>query len=305
MMGDQTGNVKAVVPVKHLLTFKEKLGVFRAIVVRNFILLTRFRISALVAVIGLFVSLASFFFLNAVITPNPIYFGSFGEQYLDYIVIGTAFFAFSGATLGLYLNMIRGGYFSNRLELILASPLRLRGFLTFLTFWALLFSALIVTAYLCVGVLVFGVHISPTAEGAWILILVFLLTTLSLSGIGLLSGSMFLLMDVKGKLEPVSWFFSTFAGLLSGVVFPREVFLDKAPILYELSKFFPHTYALDAFRRLLVGATLTTPTDGSIVFFDVIMLTLFAVALFPMGLLCFTWGIRKAERDGGLARWGG
>ncbi|MCK4717660.1 MAG: hypothetical protein KAT70_03235 [Thermoplasmata archaeon] len=212
-----------------------------------------------------------------------------------------AFMAYAGISLSMYSNIIRGSYWGNTLEIIMSSPLSFPSFFVMTALWTYFTATLGILLYLLLGVFVFGAGIAITST-FWLIIPLLVLSCIAISGFGLMSGSMFLLADVKGNVEPISWAVGVLSGLVSGVVFPPEIFLTVAPPLYHLSRIIPHTYAIDAFRRtVLNGEGLSNPMVQQ----DFIMLALFAMILFPLGLYMFARGIRKAERTGKLARWGG
>lgn len=293
-----------IVPVKTKLSLAEKFGLLSAMITRNWILWKRFKISALFAVVSTFVTLGTFFFLQMVIVPQDRYFAQYGGDFFTFILLGMAFFAYANISLSMYLGVIKNTYFSNWLEMIMSSPMGFANYFGITTVWAYITATFSISFYLLIGTVVFGAAISfPPAF--WLVVVVLILATLAISGIGLISASMFLLFDVKGAIEPVSWFFSTFAGLVAGSVFPPEVFLDVFPPLYGVSRILPHTYALDAFRRLMAGAGWNTMVDGSpIIQLAILKLVIFCLILLPIGIVMFRAGMRKAEKEGKLARWG-
>lgn len=287
--------------IKHYLTFKEKLVVAYICVERKILLSLRFKISALFSCIGMFVGLATFFFLGKLIQPGiTIYISQYGSgAYFPYVLLGMAFGTFSGLALSLYLDVISSTYWSNWLEMIFSSPMGFRTYMGITMVWVYLTSVLTIIIYFLVGVFIFGAELTmPSAW--WLAIIVLALAVIAISGFGLISASMFLLADVKGGVEPVSWAIAIGAGILSGIVFPPEIFLDTAPSLYYLSRLLPHTYALDAFRRIVLNDEGLSPIVTS----AILKLMLFCVVLLPIGAYMLKKGLEKAERTGKLARWG-
>jgi ABC-2 type transport system permease protein len=87
------------------------------------------------------------------------------------------------------------------------------------------------------------------------------------------------------------------SGLVVGVYYPPE--LLPSP-LQLLSKIFPHTYGLEGIRLVMQnGETLGSPN----IIWIIGVLVIFSIILLPLGIALFSAGIRKAERDGTLARW--
>ena len=293
---------KAIVPVKTSMSFRGKLDFIRAIYTRHYYLWKRFKVSAIVGTIGSVVAILSFFFLNYVIQPDPQYFAEYGGDFFTFVLIGVAFFAYANVCLIAIRSIISETYFSNWLEIILSSPIKLYNYLLVVLTRALVSSTINILFYILIGVFLLGAVIAVPSN-IFILLAVLLLAIISITGLGLISASTFLLMDVKGGSEPVTWFFATFAGLVSGSFFPPEIYLDIFPPLYYLSRVFPHTYALDAFRRLLNPA-MSQATDMPIIMNDLFMLLIFTIIFMSIGIVMFRSGMRKAERDGNLAKWG-
>ena len=150
--------------------------------------------------------------------------------------------------------------------------------------------------YFIVGIFVFGASLVLSST-AWILLPIFILLVISLSGIGLMSASMFMLANAKGNIEPIGWAVTTLTGLVAGVYFPPE-FLPAS--IQVLSKILPQTYAIEAIRGILLhGESITSPT----IQLSLLYLVIFSIILLPIGMWMFNRGIKKAEREGTLARW--
>lgn len=301
------GNDEVIVPVKERMSLMEKLGVSRAMLTRTYVLYTRFKISAILGLISLVIGLATFFFINLVITPKDQFFTAYGGNYFTYVLIGMIFFNFAGISISIYLSIIKTNYFSNWLEMILSSPMRFSTYFSIVIGIAYLSAMISMVTLLGAGVFLFNAPISFNLDYP-LLFLVLFLSMLAISGIGLLSASMFLLFDVKGDLEPFSWFFATFASLLAGSMFPTEVLKTLAPPLdglWFVSRMLPHTWALEAFRVVMAGGTLDTIVGGRYIVWDcILMLIIFILIFFPAGAVGFRKGMKKAEKEGKLARWG-
>lgn len=286
---------------KHNLTFREKMVVMWVLTERRIRLWGRFKISAVFGIIGSMVALATFFVINYILGPSlDDYYAQYsgGSGFFTYILVGMAFGAFAGTSLSIYLGIIQATYFGNTLELILTSPMKFYTYFVSTVLWAFVTSTISIASYLLVGVFVFKVDLG-TPSSMWLVILVLGLAVIAVSGIGLISASMFLAYDVKGNVEPISWFVSTSAGLVSGTMFPPEAFIEIWPPLYYLSRFLPHTYALRSFRLIMMGEGLYNP----LIVGDLLTLVIFCMLLLPLGAHIFQRSMSKAERIGKLARW--
>jgi len=83
-------------------------------------------------------------------------------------------------------------------------------------------------------------------------------------------------------------------GLLGGALFPTQTLPDWVQALAQL---LPLTPALAGLRAALDGAT---PTD---VLGYAVELLVMAAVLFPVGVVAFSWSIRRAKEDGTLGHY--
>jgi ABC-2 type transport system permease protein len=80
---------------------------------------------------------------------------------------------------------------------------------------------------------------------------------------------------------------------LTGTMFPVQT-LPKA--LRDLAQLIPITHSLEGMRlALLEGASLRS------VAYELLILSAFAVVLFPASLLFFSWTLRRARMEGTLS----
>jgi hypothetical protein len=136
---------------------------------------------------------------------------------------------------------------------------------------------------------------------------VVLLGAVAVLGLGLVSAAMFMLVNAKGWSDPVGWAIGVAQGLAAGVNFPIAILPGP---LRALAQLLPHTYTIDAARRLLLPsadlpalplhAVLAplTPLQA-----DLAALVLAAALLPCLGAAAFAAGLAKARTDGGLSRW--
>jgi len=277
--------------VKHYLSFGETMRVIASYLARSGRLWYRFKISFVFTLISMFVAIAIWFFMSKFMT------ATFTDDYFTFVLVGIVINQYVLVTLSTYLDSLQGLYWSNQLEFYLTSPARLRTFYLASLTWTYLYASINAILYFSIGTLVFGANLNFTIDALLIIPILFLLI-IGLSGIGLISASMFLLADAKGEIEPINWVVSTMTLLVSGVVFPFERFLDEFPPLYYVAIALPQTWAIASIRSILTeGAGLDTalPIIG--------ILIVFALILFPLGLFMFRMGIKKGEKMGSLAKW--
>ena len=280
--------------MKHALSSLEKLGVIWVYLCRRAKLWLRFKISFVFSFVAMFVTIAIFYFMNLFV--GPVQFDYYDGPFFTFVLIGLAINQYMQTTLNIYLGTMHSMYWSNWLEIILTSPMRLKTFFSSVMTWTYLYATMNVAFYFIIGIFVFGAKFTFPAT-AWIVIPILILLIISLSGIGLISASMFMLANAKGDIEPIGWGVATISGLVAGVYFPPKYL--PAPVQL-ISKILPQTYAIDAIRRILLnGEGISSPS----IQLTIVYLIAFSIILLPIGMFMFNAGIRKAEKEGTLARW--
>lgn len=281
--------------VKHNLTIRETMRVIASYLAKSGRLWYRFKISFIFSLISMVVAIAIWFFMNRFL---EIKMGEdYGTDYFTFVLVGIVINQYVLITLSTYLDSLKGLYWSNQLEFYLTSPARLRTFYISSLTWTYLYASINALLYFGIGVFLFGAQLNFSINALLIIPIMFLLI-IGLSGLGLISASMFLLADAKGEIEPIHWIISTLTLLVSGVVFPFEKFWWEFRPLYYVAISLPQTWAIAGIRAILTekaGLGTTLPILG--------ILILFALILFPLGVVMFRMGIRKGERVGSLAKW--
>lgn len=239
----------------------------------------------------------------------------FGEEVpaLQNLAGGYINFLISGMMIHLLLTTaVSGPYdgvmesFSNdRLEIILASPLRLPVFVTGLAAGRYVKTVIQVVIYLAGGLLVLGFHFTGMPAFHWLLA-VLIPAILACTGLGLMAASSIYTLDARGGQDPVRFFVGMISGLLAGVYFPLQLLPVWAQWIGHLV---PHTYAIDGVRRAVFGVDSVPllPIHGwvpaSPLTVDCSVLVLYALVALPIGWKTFQFGIRLARTDGRLSRW--
>lgn len=280
--------------VKHNLTFRETMRVIASYLARSGRLWYRFKISFIFTLISMIVAIAIWFFMSKFMTAD------FTDDYFTFVLVGIVINQYVLVTLSTYLDSLKGLYWSNQLEFYLTSPARLRTFYIASLAWTYLYASINAILYFALGVFLFGANLKFTLDALWIIPILFLLI-IGLSGIGLISASMFLLADAKGEIEPINWAVSTMTLLVSGVVFPFEEFNEHFKPLYYVAIALPQTWAISGIRTVLTGGTEGPILDTILPIIGILIV--FAFILFPLGVFMFRMGIRKGERVGSLAKW--
>ncbi len=288
--------------VKHGLTFKEKMEMIASYASVRAKLWYRFRVSFFISLLSMVIAILIWFFMGVVLGNIDLGSGYQNVNYFTFVLVGIIINQYITLTLTTYLDTLREIYWDNRLELYMTSPARLNTFFVSALLWTYLYATINVLIYFSVGIFVFGANLSlPSAAHAFGMILILLLLIVALSGIGLISASMFFFLEAKGSEEPISWFLVTITGLVAGVFYPAEIFLTHFPPLYYLSQALPQTHAIGAIRKIMMIGGPGLPLTELLR--TIIILAVFALILFPLGQAMFKKAVRKGEKEGKLAKW--
>lgn len=267
------------------------MAVAAAFLKRDLSMAVSYRVSFLLQMAGIFFNVALFYFLSQLFGGALVgQLDKYGGDYFSFVLIGLAFSGFMGLSLTSFAGSIREGQMMGTLEIMLLSPTRLSAILLSSALWPYLLTTLRVIVYFLLGVTVFGLSLSQ-ANFATALVVVALSIT-SMSGIGILSAAIVLLIK---RGDPIAWAMGSVSSLLAGVYFPIAVLPGW---LESISQFLPLTYALNAMRlAMLQGASLGE------VRVDLFALLGFSVVLTPLALLAFRRALRRARMDGSLIQY--
>ena len=275
---------------------------------REFIIWWSYKMNAIMWVLDVFFNTTVFFMLSLITHGSGISFAPYGVNYVSFVVIGLFVSYISYTNLGDAFTRISRIYWNGAMDLYLLSPLSyftpmlgimFRGVIDDYprSFLAMLF------AWLFFGA-VFVFH-SPL-----VLILIVILVLTSTLGIGIISASSFYLFGFRQQTEPVRFIFQDIIiALTAGYYYPITVLPYPLQIL---GSFIPHTYALDALRRLMIpGGDVLTPVlplqlaiQGiSPIMLDILVLAVMSLIFLPLGWWMYIKGIERARREGTLTRW--
>jgi len=267
------------------------MAVATAFLKRDFSLAISYRLSFLLQFVGIFLSVAVFYFLSQLFGGAvAAQLEAYGGDYFSFVLIGLAFSGYMGLSLSSFAQSIRENQMTGTLEIMLLSPTRLSAILLSSSLWSYVLMTVRFVVYLLLGVLVFSFSLSQANLLAALVVL--LLSIASFSGIGIISAA-FVLVLKKG--DPISWLFGGVSTLLAGVFYPVTVLPDW---LEPLSRFLPLTYALDAMRlTMLQGYSLYD------VRFDMLVLLGFTLVLTPIALFAFSQALKRAKMEGSLIQY--
>ena len=275
---------------------------------REFIIWWSYKMNALMWVLDVLFNTIIFFMLSLVTRGSNISFFPYGNNYVSFIVLGLFVHHISFTNLGDCFVRVARIYWGGTMDLYLLSPLSY-----FTPMMGVMFRGVIDDYPRSVLALLFGwlffgavfVFINPH-----ILLVLLLLILISTLGIGVISASSFYLFNFKQQTEPVKFIFQdVIIALAAGYYYPITVLPYP---LQVLGSFIPHSYALDALRRLMIpGGDTSIPVLPLQLFLpginpvtlDIIILVLMSIVFLPLGALMYVKGIEKARREGTLTRW--
>lgn len=291
-------------PRSWLSGLRSSLAVARIQFIRNARIWAYFKVNAGLQLVQALAQLAIFLFLGELVAHDR-FSAMAGGSYTSYLVIGMVLLQILDKSLIGPFTSLSGAYWSTRLESLMLSPHPLGLILVTDTFWYYAMTTINAAAILGLGAF-FGARFAAPSSVPLFLTVLFL-GAIGVFGLGMISASTFSLLNAKGRNEPVTWAVHLLQGLACGLYFPFQMLPWG---LQALGLLLPHTYAIDAARRLMIeGYTVeaTLPVQsfvgGDPVVADCLFLALSVVLYLPLGLLLFRRGIRKSKRVGNLSRW--
>lgn len=225
--------------------------------------------------------------------------------FVNFVISGMVLNTLLGTALSGPYSSLLESFWNNRLEIIMASPLRLPVFVTGLSAGRYVDAFMRMAIYLICATLFLG-FTWPAFSGILLSIAVLIPALLACTGLGLIAASSFYTLDARGGQDPVRFFVETISAIAAGVYFP----VHFLPVWAQwISLIVPHTYAIDGMRRAMFG-TKSIPLMPVHQFvalhpiaYDCLMLSLYALVTLPIGWKLFQYAIRLARTDGRLSRW--
>jgi ABC-2 type transport system permease protein len=211
-------------------------------------------------------------------------------SYLSFIVTGILV---SNVVLSL-TGGLTSGLRPWMLESILMTGIRPSTFVLGTVAWSYTLSVIFFIPQLLIGVYFFNVGLSVNILS---FVLAVLISGVIVFGLSMASVGMRLVTKVT---DPINWILGISMSLLSGQTFPVQFLNSYFPGIQYVSWCLPYTWIFDIIR-------LTTLANASILQPSVAVAFLvslgYAVALVPVGLSVFLWGLRRAKKQGTLGWW--
>ena len=275
---------------------------------REVIIWLSYKMNAIMWVLDTLFTTIIFFMLSLVTRGRDISFFPYGGNYVSFVVLGLFVYFISYTNLGDCYRRVARIYWGGTMDLYLLSPLSYFTPLLGVMFRGVIDDYPRSILALLFGWLFFGAVF--TFHSPLLLLVILILVLLSTFGIGIISASSFYLFDFKQQTEPVKFIFQdVIIALTAGYYYPLTVLPYP---LQVLGSFIPHTYALDALRRLMIpgGDTLKAVLPLQLampglspIMLDILVLSAMSLAFLTLGWFMYIQGIEKARRDGTLTRW--
>lgn len=213
---------------------------------------------------------------------------SYGGNFVSFMLLGVVITTFSATSLNAFSRSLRTAQTTGTLEALLFTRARLPVLVIGISLYPFVREALRTIVYIIGGFLILGltldnVNVLPALTS-------FLLFVLVMLSMGLIAAS-FTLVFKQG--DPVTLLLVAGAGFLSGVVYPVSVL----PLwLQRSAQALPQTHAIEALRL-----SVLSNAGFSDISTQLIVLSVFAVLMFPLSLLAFATAMDKARSEGSLA----
>lgn len=262
-----------------------------AFIKKGFLTEASFKLNFFLNICGVLVTLLTYFFIDKLFGQKMVAnLEEFGVNYFSYVLLSMAFYGYIGVGLGSFVNQIQAEQIEGTLEAILLTPTSIPTILFSMALWNLVFASLDAVLYILFGIFFFKINF--TNINILSTLIIFLLTLISFSSLGIISAS-FIMIFKRGN--PVGWLINILEGLISGVYFPVTVLPGW---LQFLAKFFPITYAIRAIELAVYkGYSLIH------LFKELIFLFLFSLILLPLSFVAFKYSLKRAKQEGSLAQY--
>ena len=264
------------------------IGKLLAFLKRDFLSEVTYRVAFLFQVVGMFFSIAAFYFMTKMIDPQAE--GLDGIPPFEWLLMGLAFQYYFSTALYSFSAKIRSEQLLGTLEAMLVSPTPTSIVIFSSAAWDFTYGAIRVLIYLLFATLIFDVHLYTNSLGA--LALGVLLTLLSSAGLGILSAS-FILYFKRG--DPINFFLSGLTTFFGNVFFPVE---QLPEVLRPISDYLPITWSL----RIVRGSLLQGQPSSELLD-ELMRLAILTLVLLPLGFFCSRIAIRRAKREGSLIQY--
>ncbi|MEA3055300.1 MAG: type transport system permease protein [Actinomycetota bacterium] len=231
-------------------------------------------------------------FIAKQLTNEGVVKGSDANDLLLFLLIGTLVWAYLSAVLDDISLVVTWERWEGTIEHTLMAPVPRVAHLIGTAVFGVLHAMMRTTLILAFALPFFHVDLS---QASWTTAIVLMLVgSLSLVGLGILAGVLPMLYPERG--EQMSFMVQAVVLLISGVYYSVDTLPGWLRVVSRLS---PATYLLRGVRSALIDGKTSADLAG-----DIGILLVFAVVLIPASIATFTAAERWAKRTGRLKRQG-
>ena len=249
-----------------------------------------YRVTFLQGLVTMLLGLVTINFVARLVDQGaPAELAPYGNDYFGYALIGVSFALFAQSVSGRFSSVVRSAQVTGTLEVMLSNRTSLPTFLACSSLYGLAFGVVRLVLTLVLGATLLGADLR--ADQAATALAVFLLTTATFAGLGILAAAFVLRFK---QPEPLTSALTTVSLVVSGVLYPTTVLPGW---LESLAPLLPLTHTMSALRSALLEGS-STVSVGS----DLLVLAGFA-ALLPLSLFAFEAAVRQAKAAGSLSHY--
>jgi ABC-2 type transport system permease protein len=244
----------------------------------------RYRNGIVFSLVSPALQLATFYYLARAVGPQ---FRPDGMPYVIFLIVGTGFYTFLIAGIHAFLQAIQQAQQGGTLEVLMTTSTPPAQLLLLSALSSFAGNAVQFVLYVGSGMLLFAPPLKLSAVGG---AAVLVLSLLIAAAIGLIAAGLQISIQ---KGSAVLWLFGSCAWLMAGTLFPVNA-LPRP--LQLLSNLLPFTHSLTGMRLAIFEAG-----NSVALLRQIESLFLFSLVLLPLGLVFFTWTVRRARQCGTLS----
>lgn len=248
-----------------------------------------YRLSFVLDLAFVMLMVASFYFFSrmfeGVAVPS---LGAYGGAYFPFVLVGLAFSSYLNVAVRSFSENIRSAQVLGTLEALLVTPTSPGQIVILSSVYDFLATSLRVILTVGVGMFLFDIRFPEAHWG--LAFLVFALSVVSFSFLGIFSASVVLAFK---RADPSSWLVQGLSYLLGGVYYPTSVLPEWAQ---WISSLLPITHALEAMRKVLLLGAGFGEIRASL-----LALVIFSAIAGPLSLWAFLAALKRVRQEGSLS----
>lgn len=260
----------------------------RAFLKKDFINQSSYRLSFVLNILSIFLSVYIFFIFSKLFEGTNSYLEEYGNDYFFFLIIGIAVSDLALRISSIVNTEVRNYQLTGLFEEIINLRDSITSILLFSLIYPIFYSIIRLIIYLVAAVLFFDLTLSYANFG--FITIALMLVIFSFIGISLISGA-YAIAFKKGN--PLSAINQISVMVLGGVFFPTTIL---PAWLSTLSQFIPITHALEVIRYLFMPET-TINEQTTYHFF---IMVLFSFTLIFIGLFLCDLAVKKGKKNGTL-----